>query len=754
MKHDKAWVHFFIGLGIVLVLLAGITIVEASGELPPSSGTVGDDLTWTLDSSGTITISGTGEFNEYSMFNEVPWYAQIEAIKKVVIKDGVTNVGPFAFFNCTNLISVSIPNSVTEIGRYAFYGCSSLSAITIPDSVTIINFCAFSGCSGLSEITIPGSVTRIETSAFGRCSKLSSLHLPDSIKYIGSAAFMESGITSITLPAGITSIEEDTFLGCRKLSSIHIPGNIEYIKRNAFVYCENLTDITFSENIPKIEAGAFIECYGLKGLHFPTLSSILSANEEQFNSESFPDSQSGYQLYIGETKITSLIIPEGVERIPGCAFKCFDFNSVKFPESLKEIGAFAFYHCPNITEITFPANIEHVGFEAFSATDSSLSFAFAVTDETKEIDLNSHWIMYPEKVNIFCHQFTAPHRWCESWSITPILYENADIIYTLSIDTSERISLVCGETKTIDYKVFPFTDDIVWSSSDPSVLSVSEGKITAHMPGTVTVTATIGNTSATAEVDCLLPVTDFNLSANELWIPASDENTELTVRSVTPEGATDAFTWGTSNTDIAVVDHNGRVTFGNPGDVTVTATSDSGISRSCILHICHNVTNINLISPVDTLHVGNEIQLVAQVSMETQYCENHLVTFSSSNEFVATVDSETGLVHAQNPGTVIISASSHSNQSASVALRIEFDLKGLEIFNLPTDLKEIEEEAFAGSSCQAVIIPRGCRSIGKRAFADCNHLLYVFIPSTVSTIAPDAFDRCGDIAFEYESNGL
>ena len=102
------------------------------------------NVKWALDDNGTLTISGSGAMADYGLFmNREPWDASIAAIKTVVIANGVTNVGAFAFYNCTSLASVTIPNSVESIGGGAFWGCSKLQSVTIPDSVETIGSSSF-----------------------------------------------------------------------------------------------------------------------------------------------------------------------------------------------------------------------------------------------------------------------------------------------------------------------------------------------------------------------------------------------------------------------------------------------------------------------------------------------------------------------------------------------------------------------------------------------------------------------------------
>ena len=135
---------------------------------------VAADFDWKLEGS-TLTISGTGNMPDYESGSDVPWYSRRGEIKKVVIADGVTDIGKFAFDMCNNLTSVTIPNSVTSIGNSAFYECYSLTSVEIPNSVTSIRDQAFGGCSGLTSVIISNSVTSIELWAFHMCTSLTSI---------------------------------------------------------------------------------------------------------------------------------------------------------------------------------------------------------------------------------------------------------------------------------------------------------------------------------------------------------------------------------------------------------------------------------------------------------------------------------------------------------------------------------------------------------------------------------------------------
>ena len=210
-------------------------------------------------------------------YHKSPWYSRRSEIKKVVIEDGVTNIGKYAFYECTNLTSVEIPNSVTSIKVAAFAYCASLTSIKIPNSVTSIGDLAFDKCSALTSITIPNSVTSIGECAFYNCKALTSIEIPNSVTSIGYEAFEYcTALTSIEIPNSVMSIGDYAFYDCKRLTSIIFNGS---------------TPPTFGENvfyrvnksIPVYVPANSRETYkdALGGFGFPNIKAIpLSLNDK------------------------------------------------------------------------------------------------------------------------------------------------------------------------------------------------------------------------------------------------------------------------------------------------------------------------------------------------------------------------------------------------------------------------------------------------------------------------------------------
>ena len=146
---------------LCLSLMLIFSILSASAMSFPESasaesGTFGNNLTWTLDSSGLLTISGCGEMPDWASWENVPWYYLRESIESVSIENGVTNIGNYAFF-LYNITTASIGEDVTNLGIYSFYNCRLLKSVVVPDSLTSIDRYSFKRCSQLTDIYYAGS---------------------------------------------------------------------------------------------------------------------------------------------------------------------------------------------------------------------------------------------------------------------------------------------------------------------------------------------------------------------------------------------------------------------------------------------------------------------------------------------------------------------------------------------------------------------------------------------------------------------
>ena len=208
-------------------------MVDTAYAAALASGKCGDSATWTLDNTGTLTISGTGATYNYDMDDDgnsaAPWCtrARIQRVNKVVVNSGITELGYSMFSNCTQLTSVSLPSGLKRIGSCLFLGCTRLSAITIPSSVTTIESNAFTHCDSITAITLPGG---LRTMGDAVCSQMAKL-------------------TTATVSGGVTYLSNYAFNDCPSLKTITLPNTVKSIGICAFRYDTALKDVYFNGSV-------------------------------------------------------------------------------------------------------------------------------------------------------------------------------------------------------------------------------------------------------------------------------------------------------------------------------------------------------------------------------------------------------------------------------------------------------------------------------------------------------------------------
>ena len=331
-------------LSMILALSMMLTILPVNAITAlAANDSCGANLTYELtpntDDPGTytLTIRGEGAMYDYSS-STVPWNAQKSKITSVVIENGVTSIGNYAFEDCSALKMLDIPQSVTEIGSKAFRACSALTSLALPETVNRIGNTAFQGCSNLETINIPSGVKLIEKDTFHGCEKLNDVTIPTGVTLIGNSAFKAcKAFKNIKIPEGVTKIGTNAFEDCTQLETVGIPSTATNIRNFAFRNCPQLKSFVFPSGTKQIYPAVLSGCKNLE----------------------------------------SVTIPERVTKIFGSAFYGCSLNSVKLPSTLQTIGVLAFYGCDQLSEITIPESVKLIEQSAFESSTELKSVMLA-----------------------------------------------------------------------------------------------------------------------------------------------------------------------------------------------------------------------------------------------------------------------------------------------------------------------------------------------------------------------------------------
>ncbi len=689
--------HHQIAIDAVTLIHTKITDIEY--------GTCGDNLTWTLDDEGTLTISGTGDMENYSSITEIPWYNYLFDVKMVIIENGVTSIGNNVFNECSNLVSVTIPDSITSIGESTFEWCYNLTSVTIPDSVTSIGNYAFYYCFRLTSVTIGYSVTSIGDYAFYDCSNLTSVVIPDSVTNIGAYAFYSCSLTSVTIPNGVTDIGDSAFAWCESLTSVTIPDSVISIGNEAFYYCKSLTSVTIPDSVTSIGTGVFQECKSL----------------------------------------TSVTIPDSVTYIGNSAFQgCSSFTSVTIPDSVTSIGDDAFRSCSSLTSITIPDSVTSIGDNAFDACSSLTSIT---VDENNKYYSNDEYgvlfnknktelIQYPignERIS-----YTIPdsvtsigdsafYR-CSSLTSVTIPDSVTSIGVGAFYGCSSLTSVTIPDSVTsIGGYAFVYCSSLTSVTIPDSVTSI--GDYAFAICSSLT-SATIGDSVT------IIGEGIFSGSSNLISVTIPDGITSIGVYAFHNCSSLASITIPDSVTSI------GDSAFGDCSSLTSVIIPDSVTSIGDYAFAwCESLTSVTM---------GDGVTSIGYHAFLDSYNLTS-ITVDENNEYYSS--DEYGVLFNKDKTTLIQYPIGNARTSYVIPYSVTnigdraFDgCSSLTSITIPDSVISIGDEAFRGCySLTSVTIGDGVTSIGNNVFLNCYSLTSVTIGNSVTNIVEGAFRNCSSL---------
>ena len=417
------------------------SVVCQGGGTLYRSGTCGNNLTWTLDSSGKLTISGTGDMSDYThdFENNIrtsPWADYRSMIRSIEIGSGVTHIGAWAFKD-TNITSLNIPGNVKSLGAGSFSDNRYLVNLTFSSGLKRIESMAFAG-SHLSTVVIPDGVTSIGERAFSNCVRGD----------IVNGEWVPSGLTAITIPASVISIGKDmlkTYDEYDLLDNVNFGGTQDQwnaiggkdagVPDTAKLNCATavasgkcgtgvkwslasnsvlaitgtgkgiMKDYAVGSRKPwesKGDVKQIIICEGVTHIgdhafaNSPATRVSLPESLTSIGTRAFagaaitamtiPGSVTtiGVEVFWGCSDLTSLTICDGVTSIESAFGKCTGLTELVLPDSVTTIGTQAFYRCTGLRTVTLSKNLTSIGYMAFSGCSGLTELVFP--DSLKEID--------------------------------------------------------------------------------------------------------------------------------------------------------------------------------------------------------------------------------------------------------------------------------------------------------------------------------------------------------------------------------
>ncbi|MBQ6553540.1 MAG: leucine-rich repeat protein [Clostridia bacterium] len=415
-------------LSAILTAVMLLSLFTVPAVVHAEGGVCGENLTWTLE-DGVLTISGTGPMNNYLKYNAhqsyaverpdlddlAPWGTDITS---VVIEDGVTTIGDYAFYNCQQIESIEIPASVKTIGDSAFFS-AKLKTLVLPEGVEEIGDYAFCECTLESkDFHMPDSLAVIGDYAFryayfgeiqigsgvvdigaGAFTYNVVIDIPDSVQHIGNEAFKKTRyyedaknwrMDALYIGKWLIKVKENTkleffvvkrgtehiadyaFENCKSLKDdVILPKSLKSIGRSAFQACNNLEALDIPEGVTDIGPGAFSGCKGLTELKLP--ESITEIGDQMVSGLSFeqfeiPDNveRIGEGAFLSCNYLKSITIPSSIKRIESWTFTNFiSLEEVNLPEGLESIGDFAFLACASLRRIVIPRSVTSIGMGLF-----------------------------------------------------------------------------------------------------------------------------------------------------------------------------------------------------------------------------------------------------------------------------------------------------------------------------------------------------------------------------------------------------
>ena len=682
----------FLLLAILLPTTASAYDFEVDGIYYKVSGT-----------NATVTYKTT-DYNSYNGDIVIP-----ESFTHEGTTYTVKAIGVQAFYDCTDLTSVSIPNTVTSIGSVSagksFANCINLSSIEIPDNVSTIGRQSFANCTGLRSVTIGKSVRSLHTGnyyAFQGCNGITDLTwnaancqdkggmgttnieqvtIGPEVVRLPNAFVKDSKIQHVDIPNSVRTIGSSAFEACVSLTNVNIPNSTTIVDTKAFFGCTGLTDLNIGNSVTTIGSQAFNGCTNLQRVNISNLEAWCSY---QFDRAEDNPIYYAHCLYLNEQELTDLVIPNDVTTIGNYAFfDCSGLTSVTIPNTLTTIGLDAFV-CENLTRVNI-SSIENWCRINFQSLESN-PLTFAEHLYLNNVEVTD--VVIPDGLTAIGNYAFYSCKGLKSITIS---------------NTVEIIGLN-------SFAFCPVLTDVRFGNS---VTVIGDMAFYGTGLSSVTIPNTTNHIGYEAFAWCSLLKNIIVESGNPIYDSRDNCNAII-------ETSTNTLLVGCANTSI-------------PHSVTkIAARAFYGCELLTSLFIPNSVTSIEV---EESIWLGsspfggcNELTNIIVEDGNPVYDSRdncNAVIETASNTLMA------GCKNTIIPNTVIA--------IGSCAFSVCQSLKSIEI---PNSVTSIGDYAFNQSGLTSITIGNSVKSIGEAAFTACIDLTSLDLGSSVTTICDDAFAYC------------
>ena len=766
---------------------------------------IDQNINWSLDDNGTLTITGTGDIPNYS-YSYAPWYQYRDSIKTIIIGDSIISIGDQAFISCTNLVSIDFGNSITSIGEGAFYECSSIETIFIPNIVTSISDGAFCECTNLTHIVLPNTITSIGDEALLDC--------PNITAYVYDNSYSKTYCVNNSI--NYAEIETDFVL----YGISAIPSKTDYLRYEEFDFDGLVVNEVYKSNevsiLIRIYEGFSVSNFNLNTIGYQD----VTVSYKEFTTQVEVNVSQGSVLYSGidgninwslyqdgsllfegtgdmpiytpwyqyEESIKCVEILDGVTSISNDAFYgCSNLTSITISDSVTSIGSHAFYNCSSLTSITIPDSVTSIGNYAFRDCSSltSVTIGNSVTSignltfyNCSNLTSLTMPISTTFKSNSFYGVSNLTSITLTKGTGTGVDYTDVTYQYTPwyeSRSSLESLIIEDGITSIGNYSFCNLTSltSIIIPDSVTSIgeraFSGCSSVLSVNIPNGVNSIGTYAFKNCSSIKSIVMPI-----STKRGIFEDVSNLTSITLTRGTGIGVNyysssyKSSPWYKSRNSLeSVILEDGIISIGDYSFHNCTGLTSIIIPDSVTsigeraFSGCSNLTSLTMpistvINPYkksfDEVTRLTSVILTKGTSVGADYTYETLqhTPWYKSNQWLTSLTLEEGITTIGDYSfcnCFLLTSITIPNSVTSIGEHAFSGCSGLTSITIPNSVTSIGSTVFSDcSSLTSITIPDSITSIGDGAFINCSSLASITIPDSVTSIINYAFSNCSSLA--------